>query len=231
LISPFFSEARRFQFQIYKFLTISHHDYRQSLLKGKPMNATTDAKKPKRKNAAFKHLMALHWIMAAFILSLYVTGIFVARPYQEPVLDWLIPSFHQSFGILFLILLVARIFLLLRLIGTSHVRRSPKRPSNWLPTIVLHSSLYFFMLIVPVSGFFLRNFTGLDTTFFGISVPPVFVADESWAGLSKNLHFWSAYVFLAFIFLHVVAYWKMVWINVRKGFNNSKKAFFKRGES
>lgn len=188
----------------------------------------TTVTETKRQNATFKNLMLLHWLMAAFILSLYITGVFVAHPPQASLLAWLIPFLHQSLGMLFLMLLIARIFLLLRLFGLKYSRRSPKVTSNWLQTIILHSSLYFFMLVAPVSGFFLRNFIGLDTTLFGIYVPPVFAANENWVELTRSSHFWSSYIFLAFTFLHVLAYWKIVWINVRKRFVYLAKAFSRK---
>lgn len=187
------------------------------------MTLTTTTEKPKRQNAAFKHLMALHWIMAAFILSLYVTGVFVTRPPQVSFLAGLIPFLHQSLGMLVLMLLIARILLLLRLIGHRYLRRSPKVTLSWLQTTVLHSSLYFFMLLVPVSGFVLRNFIGLDTTLFGIYVPPIFGSDEAWAGLARSSHFWLSYVFLAFILLHIVSKWKYV----KRWFSTYQKRFFK----
>jgi cytochrome b561 len=129
---------------------------------------------------------------------------------------------------LFLMLLIARIFLLLRLVGPKYSRRSPNITSNWLQAIILHSSLYFFMLVAPVSGFFLRNFIGLDITFFGIYVPPAFTANENWVELTRSSHFWSSYLFLTFIFLHVLAYWKIVWINLRKRFIHLAKVFFRK---
>lgn len=189
---------------------------------------TTPTEKPKHQNAAFKHLMLLHWIMAAFILSLYITGIFVAHPLPDSLLAWLIPFLHQSLGMLSLMLLIARIFLLLRLVRHKYLRRSPKFTSNWLQTITLHSSLYFFMLAAPVSGFFLRNFLGLDTTLFGVQISSIFASNENWIELARSSHFWSSYIFLAFILLHILAYWKIVWINVRKRFMHLTKAFSKR---
>ncbi len=182
------------------------------------MRLTYATEKPKRQNAAFKHLMALHWLMAAFILLLYATGVFVAHPLQTPFLEWLIPFLHQSLGMLSLMLLISRIFLLLRLVGHKYSRRSPKVTSNWLRITILHSSLYFFMLIAPVSGFLLRNFIGSNTTLLGIPVPSVFDANENWIEIARSSHFWSSYIFLVFILLHILVHWRIVWVNVRKGF-------------
>lgn len=192
------------------------------------MNVTTAIEKPKRQNAALKHLMVLHWIMVVLILLLYVTGVLVAHPPQTSFLAWLISWLHQSLGMLSLMLLIARIFLLLRLVRHRYLRRSPKFTSNWLRTIILNSSLYFFMLVAPVSGFFLRNFLGLDTTLFGIQMPSIFASNENWVELAKSSHFWSSYIFLAFIFLHILTYWKIVWITVRKRFTYLAKAFSKK---
>jgi cytochrome b561 len=88
--------------------------------------------------------------------------------------------------------------------------------------------LYFFMLIAPLSGFFLRNFIGLDTTLLGIPLPSVFVSDDRWVELTRDSHFWSSYIFLVFIFLHVLTYWKVVWINVRRRFIDLRKASSKK---
>lgn len=183
-----------------------------------------------RRNTAFKHLMLLHWIMAAFALSLYITGIFVAHPPQS-LLSRLIPFLHQSLGMLFLILLIARIFLLLRLIRHRQSRRSPKASTNERKSTILHGSLYFFMLIAPVSGFLLRNFTGLDTTFWGISVPPLFHPQPAWVMLAKSSHFWSSYLFLVFIFLHALVHWKMIRASIKRGFSTCRKRFLKKNHN
>ncbi|MBW4662144.1 MAG: cytochrome b/b6 domain-containing protein [Drouetiella hepatica Uher 2000/2452] len=192
------------------------------------MNRTTATEKLKRQNTAFKSLMILHWLMAAFIFLLFLTGVFVAHFSQVGLLARLSPFLHQSFGMLFLMLLIARIFLLLRLLRYKYSRRSPKVTPNWLKATILHSSLYFFMLIAPLSGFFLRNFIGLDTTLLGIPLPSVFVSDDRWVELTRDSHFWSSYIFLVFIFLHVLTYWKVVWINVRRRFIDLRKASSKK---
>lgn len=166
--------------------------------------------KSQRQNSKFKQLMALHWAMASLLMLLYLTGLYVAHPSQVNFIKWLSPFLHQSVGILFLLLLMVRIFLLLRVVGSKYSRRLPNVTAAWLKTVTLHMVLYFFMLIVPVSGFFLRNFRGMDTTYFGISVPSVFAANRDWAAIAKSTHFWASYIFLAFIGLHVLAHWKFV---------------------
>jgi cytochrome b561 len=166
--------------------------------------------KPQHQNSKFKHLMWLHWVMASLLILLYLTGLYVAHPPQSNFIQGLSPFLHQSIGTLLLSLLFARIFLLLRVVKAKYSRRLPKVTTHWLKTTALHTALYFFLLIVPVSGLFLRNFRGVETTFFGISVPPIFAANGYWAALAKDYHFWASYIFLGFIGLHLLAHWKLV---------------------
>lgn len=160
--------------------------------------------KPRHKNIAFRDLMFLHWLTVPCFLILYGTGVIVPRLPNQPIVVAIIPFLHQSFGVLAMILLIARIFLLLRLIKYKY-SRLPKITLLWLKKLVLNTVLYIFMLIVPVSGLLLRNFGGIDTTFFGIFVPSFFSKDERLVELAKNAHLWTSYIFLLFIILHVLA--------------------------
>lgn len=159
------------------------------------MPSTNHTEKPKRQNAVFKHLRTLHWLMAAAIFFLYATGIFVANSIHVLDLEWLVPLFHQSLGILFLMMLTARVFLLLRFIRHQRSSRSPRVTSYWLRITVLNSILYFFMLITPVSGFLMRNFAGLSTSFLGIPIPSVVDTNQDWAETARMTHFWLSYFF------------------------------------
>ncbi|MDJ0618555.1 MAG: cytochrome b/b6 domain-containing protein [Calothrix sp. MO_192.B10] len=160
---------------------------------------------PKRKNGAFKNLMFIHWTMVHCFLFLYGTGVLMPRIAKAFALANTIPFIHQSFGILIMVFLIARIFLLLRLITHKYSRYLPKITPLWLKTLILHSSLYILMLIVPVSGLLLRNLRGIDTTFFGILVPSLVSQDNRLVELTKSLHFWSSYLFLWLIMLHIFA--------------------------
>lgn len=152
----------------------------------------------------------MHWVMATCFFLLYVTGVFIPRLPRNPILAWLIPLLHQSLGMLAMLLLIARTLLLLRLFGRQYSRRLPKVTPVWLQTFVLKSILYVFMLTTPISGFFLRNLKGIDTTCFGILVPSFFAENKQFVELARSSHFWSSYLFLLFIILHVLAQWKVI---------------------
>lgn len=163
-----------------------------------------------RKTAAFKQLMFLHWLMAACFLLVYITGMIVPRVNKELFFAELFPFLHQSLGVMVTALLVARIFLLLQVLWRKHLRRFPKATPAWIRLSILHTILYFFMLTAPISGFLLLNCESKAVTFFNVTVPPIFPESKETIGLARNAHFWLSYIFLAFIFLHTLAQWKVV---------------------
>lgn len=166
--------------------------------------------KPKRYNSKFKRLMWIHWAMASAVILLYITGICVARLAPAHFLMWLSPFLHQSFGMLFLLLLVARIGTLLQVVSSAYAKRLPKVGYDWVKAASLRASLYFLMLVAPVSGLCLRNFMGADTTFFGIHVAPIFGLNSDAVELARSTHFWISYLLLAAILLHVLAHGKVM---------------------
>ena len=145
-------------------------------------------KKHRRKNSHFKNLMFLHWTMIPFFLLLYLTGVFVARLSNENNLAYLFPFLHQSFGISIIILLTARTLLLLRLTLHNYSKRASKR---WflLRRLALQTALYFLMFLIPISGLLLRNYRGIDTTFFGIYVSSLVSKNYLLAEIFKKMHF------------------------------------------
>ncbi|MCW6035088.1 cytochrome b/b6 domain-containing protein [Spirulina subsalsa FACHB-351] len=170
-----------------------------------------------RKNSAFKHLMTVHWWMAACYVIIFSTGMIMV---QLPAnLDIRSPmySFHKSMGVLTMALLTWRILTLLRVWWKKYTRRFPKLTLPWFQTVALHTSLYVFMWGVPVAGYFLSNsFRPNNVKFFGLPLPDIFPVDSSAVGLARNLHFWLSYTFLAFILLHSLDQWKVIRANLRR---------------
>lgn len=132
-------------------------------------------------------------------------------------------DFHKSMGALVIGLLTWRILVLLRVWQRKYSKYPPKFTPAWLKTVALHTSLYLFMWAVPVSGFFFSNsFKSNNVNFFGIPLPDLFPPNSALVELGRSLHFWLAYTFLAFIFLHLLAQGKVVKANWRRlrGFIN-----------
>lgn len=172
----------------------------------------------KKKKPAAQHLWFLHWLMAGFYLLLFITGPYMANLprgfwYREPVYD-----FHKILGAVVMSLLLARIFVLLLVLQHKYKRRQPKLTLDLLQIFALHAALYFFMLLVPLSGFMCSNGTGHDVVIFGteIVLPRLFAPNKQLGRLSDSAHFWLSYTFLVFIFLHMLDQRKYLRPQVRR---------------
>ncbi|MBF2098568.1 MAG: SDR family NAD(P)-dependent oxidoreductase [Gloeomargaritaceae cyanobacterium C42_A2020_066] len=97
----------------------------------------------RRKVNVFQSLMSIHWVMAACFLILFVVGIPMVRLPEALGVRGLAYSTHKSFGVLVLILLVARMVLLIQASWKRYARRSPRLSLPWLGSVALHSFLYY----------------------------------------------------------------------------------------
>lgn len=115
-------------------------------------------------------------------------------------------------------LLLARIFVLLRVLQHKYRRRQPQRTQDWLQTFALHTALYFFMLLVPLSGYLASNWGDHDVIIFdtNIALPSLVVKNRQLDELASSAHFWLAYTFLAFVVLHSAAQRKYLRATLRR---------------
>ena len=175
------------------------------------MTAIKTPPKPGRQNSAFKHLMSIHWWMSVAYLILFLTGAIMARLPRELFFRSPMYDFHKSIGALTMAILTWRILVLLRVWWRKYTKRFPKFTPQWMKTVALHTSLYIFMWLVPVSGFFFSNsFKSNNVKFFGVVLPDIFPENSDMVSVGRNLHFWLGYTFLAFIILHTIEQKKVV---------------------
>jgi cytochrome b561 len=144
--------------------------------------------------------------MAAFYLLLFSGGTYMANLPREVSYRGAFYDFHKTLGVVVMSFLLARIFVLLRVIQHKYRRRLPKITREWWLTFAFHASLYFFMLLVPLSGYFFSNSYGKDVIVFGtnIALPRLFAENKQLAELGRSLHFWLSYTFLSVVVLHMV---------------------------
>ena len=145
----------------------------------------------------------MHWFMAITILGMIGSGWFMASldpdvaPYKYDIYFW-----HKSFGVLAMLLIIARIA----------IRFSSKHPgvSESLPSLdkalakLVHFSLYLLMVAVPISGMLMSEFGGRPIPFFGLTLPEVIDNNKELAGLLHSIHVFIPYVFLGIIGLHIL---------------------------
>jgi len=167
---------------------------------------TPPAPSPKgRTNSAFKQLRLMHWVMAICYVVLFVVGILMAHAPINPVRGQFY-TFHRSMGALTMALLTLRIFFLQQVWWRKFMRQRPKMTGAWMRGVLLHTALYVFMLAVPLTGFLLSNSfrSGVVSFFWLFTLPDLFPQNDAMVGLARNLHFWLAYTFLAFIVVHML---------------------------
>ena len=181
-----------------------------------------------RVNSAFKQLMSVHSIMSVAYLVLFVGGTFMAKLPRELFIRGPLYDFHKSVGVLTMALLTWRILILLQVGWKKYTKRLPKFTKEWYKNFVLHASLYVFMWLVPVAGFFLYNsFKSNNVKFFGMVLPDVFPQNSAMVEVGRSLHFRLAYTFLAFVILHILAQKKVVRANWRRLANFVQTKFAK----
>lgn len=164
-----------------------------------------------RKTSAFLQLMSLHWAMYYCYVILFVSGAFMARLPRATSYRGDMYDFHKGIGAVVIALLTLRILILLRVWWKKYTKRTPKFTKEWLKKVALHTSLYIFMWVVPVSGFFFSNsFKSNNVKVFGVVLPDLFPQNSGLVDLGRSLHFWFSYTFLAFMILHIIDQKKVV---------------------
>ncbi len=180
----------------------------------------TSLDKPKKKKTVSQHLWSMHWWMAfiyipVFAIGKYMTDVDNSVSYKGSLYD-----FHKSLGIFTMILLTGRIFLLLRKLQQHKPpARRPLSKFERFRTVALHSLLYVFMFIVPLSGWISSNlYKSNNVRLFFIPLPDIVQSSKELLEVGESVHFWLSYTFLAFVILHAIDQWKFLKATGRRFF-------------
>ncbi len=185
--------------------------------------------KPAKKKSAAQRLWFLHWLMASFYLLLFASGFYMMG---SPLTSngWSAYDFHKTLGVTVMSLLLARIFVLLIVLRHKYKRRQQKRTRLWVRTFALHMALYFFMLLVPLSGYLAANAPDENVIIFGtgIVLPHLFNINSQLVEFSRNAHFWLTYAFVGLIILHMASQKRYLQAQVRRLFKAGIRAITSR---
>lgn len=148
----------------------------------------------------------LHWAMALIIIGLIWAGItMVALPDKDPVKYGVFFPWHKSFGMLVLLLVVARLLIRFRSIipplphGLSRLETRAAEAA--------HIALYALMILVPLSGYAMSSvYTQSDGVFFfGTYIPEWIPKDDAWFKPLFDLHRALAFTLLGLLAVHIGA--------------------------
>jgi cytochrome b561 len=148
--------------------------------------------------------IALHWLIGVALLGQIGFGFLLDEiaPRGTPARSGVI-NLHKSFGIVLLLLIVARIAWRL-------AHRPPAWPGTMAPwqrtaATVVHRAMYACMLVMPLSGYIASNFSKHGVKFFGTTLAPWGPEMPKVYDLFNGIHVAAAFVFTALIACHVAA--------------------------
>ena len=135
--------------------------------------------------------IALHWIVAAFMILLLASGQFMAEFEVYSLYDW-----HKSFGITLVIFAVWRIVWRIQNGWPVHVQQYDRLTE--IAAKVVHYVLIIGTVLMPISGFLMSGFGGHGVAWFGLELmapnpdpmnpQKVLPINETLAGLGHEVH-------------------------------------------
>ncbi len=170
-----------------------------------------------KQNNVFKRLMSLHWWMAICYLLLFLSGEMISKIQGKFSHHELLLAAHKSFGVLVLLLLGWRIYLLMRVWVRKYSNHLPKLTGNWYFKTCLYTVLYLMMFTVPLTGYWLSNTSHHnDISLFGLLMPDIFPVNRDVASKAKTAHNQTSEAFKIFLIIHLIAQRKSVRANWRR---------------
>ena len=145
---------------------------------------------------------ALHWLMAACILTMLFIGVGMVSTTMPKYLT--LVAIHKPLGISILVLALIRLAVRLRY-GAPALPADLPEPMK-LAAQVSHYALYVLMIGMPLLGWGMLSAAAYPVVLFGgLHLPAILPQSDSLHALLWDAHFYLAFVFFALILLHVAA--------------------------
>lgn len=142
-----------------------------------------------------KAAVLLHWLTAALVLALFVTGVVMKQIGEGPVVDSLY-TFHKTCGAALLLLVMARLaYRLLAQLAGRWRRGAGSR--------LVHGLIYLCLLLVPLLGLAGVSDFGARGIYLGLSLPGIWregAGDHPWLFLG---HAWLAFAMIGLVAVHI----------------------------
>jgi cytochrome b561 len=149
---------------------------------------------------------SLHWLVALFILGLLCAGFYMTGLESSPF-KLKVYGLHKSFGILVLMLVLAR------LVWRNANPRTGALPGHalWERALarVTHFALYAAMILMPLSGWVMSSAGDFSANFFGLfELPHIVAKNKMIFDLGRGVHEILAQFLLVVVALHMAGAFK-----------------------
>jgi cytochrome b561 len=159
----------------------------------------------------------IHWLIALLVLGLLAIGALLGNLGFEGLKDLVglemtnqLYTYHKTFGILLLILMVLRL-VLKRALGSPPY----EPPLHWFQraaSFTIHGLLYAALILMPIFGWIGTAARGFPVQFFNLTLPGLVPENEALGETMVQLHAITGWVILGLILVHVgaaVYHWKV----------------------
>lgn len=141
----------------------------------------------------------LHWLIAVSVVIMLVLG------FWHHSISNAMPI-HKVLGLFVLALMLVRIMLI-------HINPGPKLPKGvsffeQLLSIITKYSLYFVLLILPITGWIFTSVEHKAPELFGVIIPMPWFHDAALKIPFKSMHKLFAWVLLVLIVIHLIGVFK-----------------------
>jgi len=156
-------------------------------------------------NTSYGYVSILfHWLSALTIFGLFGLGYYmVDLTYYH---EWYktAPALHKSIGLVFFVLMIARLIWRYKQIIPNHLTNHSKLEIK--AGRIIHSLLYLLIFIIMITGYLISTADGRGIEVFEyITVPAFGVIIENQEDVAGLVHQWLAYVLITLAVLHALA--------------------------
>ena len=146
----------------------------------------------------------IHWLMALFIIGLFVIGKYMLSLDYYDSFYHTGPWWHKSFGLLVAFLLVYRIVWKLKNPSVKPLDSYKKYEISLAKLVQI--LLYISLIVCCISGVMISTAEGTGISFFNLFEIPAFIAKgKAQAELAGEIHYYATYTLIILAGLHMLA--------------------------
>lgn len=137
----------------------------------------------------------LHWLTAALVLALFVSGVMMTQIGEGPAAD-LLHLCHRTGGVVLLGTVLLRI-------GHRLLAHLAGRWPRGMASRAVHALLYLVLLAVPLLGWAGSSGFGARRLLLGLSLPEIWPAEAGAGAMLLSGHAWLAFALAALVVVHI----------------------------